>query len=92
MIDRGQLKQAIQQLDAGLAQPDQAAGFNRVRGSALYALGGAAEAEHAFTLAIASNPRDEAALHLRGLTLSRLAARRMIPCLDKPPVDHADQS
>ena len=97
LIDRGQPQQALQQLEAEPAQAGHTAGYDRIRGSALYALGRMEEAEHAFALAVAANPGDQGALQLSGLTLFRLGRpAEAIPLLERAhqwtPQTRADPS
>lgn len=71
-IDRGQLAEALKQLDALAAEQPVPAGVNRLRGLALYSQNQFAEADAAFASALKQDPHDVEAAQLRGLTLFRL--------------------
>ncbi len=72
MIDRGQIADALKQLDALAAQRPVPAGVNRLRGLALYSQNQFAEADTAFASALKQDPHDEESTQMRGLTLFRL--------------------
>ena len=79
-IDNGHPDIALGILDTLPAEP----GRNRMRGSALYALGRLQEADAEFAKAIVEDPKDLAALQLRGLTLFRLGQpAQAIPLLEQ---------
>jgi tetratricopeptide (TPR) repeat protein len=72
MIDRGQSKEALAQLDAMARQQPEPAGVERVRGLALYAEGDMAAADQAFASALDQDKKDLESMQMRGLTLFRL--------------------
>lgn len=72
MIDKGQAKEALDQLGAATAQQPVPAGVWRTQGQAFYALNQFAGAEKAFAAAVSQDPQDLEALQMRGLTLFRL--------------------
>ena len=71
MIDRGQTREALKQLDA-LAAQHPVCSVDRVRGVALYDQNRFAEADAAFASALKQDAHDEEATQMRGLTLYRL--------------------
>lgn len=77
LIDRGQPKEALLQLDLAAAQRPPAAGIERLRGMALYAEGDFSEADQALAKALQENSKDIEAAELRGLTSFGWASRRM---------------
>ena len=79
-IGNGHSEVALQTLKTLPAGP----GVSRLRGSALYALGRLQEADAEFTKAIREDPKDLAAIQLRGLTLFRLGQPALaIPLLEQ---------
>lgn len=72
MIDRGQVAEALKDLDAMAIQNPVPAGVNRLRGLALYSENEFVEADAAFAAALVQDPHDVEAAQLRGLTLFRL--------------------
>jgi tetratricopeptide (TPR) repeat protein len=72
LIDRGQPKEALLQLELAAAQRPPAAGIERLRGMALYAEGDFSEADQALATALQENSKDIEAAELRGLTLFRM--------------------
>ena len=72
LVDRGQVKEALQQLDALEAQHPGTPGIARLRGMALYAEGDFQEADQALAKALQENSKDVEAAELRGLTLFRM--------------------
>ncbi|MBV8437174.1 MAG: tetratricopeptide repeat protein [Silvibacterium sp.] len=73
LIDRGQAKEALHQLDVAEAQQPTIPGVERLRGMALYAEGDFTEADHALAKALEQNSKDVEAAEYRGLTLFRMA-------------------
>jgi tetratricopeptide (TPR) repeat protein len=83
MIDRGQSSEALKRLDQLKVQPSPPSGIDRLRGLALYAQSRFAEADSAFATAIRTDPHDEEATQMRGLTLFRLGKpAEAIPLLE----------
>ena len=72
LIDRGQAKQALAQLDAAEAQQPAMPGIERLKGMAFYAEGDYTEADQALAKALQQDPKDIEAAEYRGLTLFRL--------------------
>jgi predicted Zn-dependent protease len=72
LIDKGQVVEALKQLDLLAAQKPEPAGVQRLRGVALYAQNDIAGADQAFALALQENSKDVEAAQMRGLTLFRL--------------------
>jgi tetratricopeptide (TPR) repeat protein len=72
LIDRGQAKEALQQLDVAEAQQPTMPGLERLRGMAFYAEGDFAEADRALTKALEQDSKDVEAAEYRALTLFRL--------------------
>ncbi|WP_263382550.1 tetratricopeptide repeat protein [Granulicella arctica] len=71
-IDRGQTAEALRRLDALAATTPVPEGVHRLQGKAFYAADRFAEADTAFTAALAQNPKDLESTQMRGLTLFRL--------------------
>src|SRR5271170_2147524 len=83
LIDRGQPKEALRQLDQLVAQQPPLAGVERLRGLALYAEGDFPGADKAFANALAQDSKDVEAAEMRGLTLLRMGrAADAIPLLE----------
>lgn len=72
LIDKGHEVDALKQLDTLAAAQPPAPGVRRLQGKAFYALGRFAEADTAFSAALAEDPRDLESTQMRGLTLFRL--------------------
>ena len=72
LIDHGEPKEAMRQLDLAAAQQPPPAGIERLRGMALYAEGDFSEADQALAKALQENSKDIESAELRGLTLFRL--------------------
>ena len=72
LIDRGQAKEALRQLDVAEAQQPALPGVERLRGMAFYAEGDFTEADQALAKALEQNGKDIEAAEYRGLTLFRL--------------------
>lgn len=72
LIDRGQPKEALRQLDLAAAQQPPVPGIERLRGMALYAEGDYPDADQALAKALEENSKDLEAAELRGLTLFRM--------------------
>jgi tetratricopeptide (TPR) repeat protein len=72
LIDRGQAKEALHQLDVADAQQPAMPGVERLRGMAFYAEGAFTEADQALAKALEQNGKDIEAAEYRGLTLFRL--------------------
>jgi tetratricopeptide (TPR) repeat protein len=72
LIDRGQPKEALHQLDLAAAQQPSAPGIERLRGMALYAEGDFSAADQALAKALQENNKDIEAAEFRGLTLFRM--------------------
>ncbi len=83
LIDRGQAKEALRQLDQLAAQQPPLAGVERLRGLALYAEGDFSGADKAFASALAQDSKDVEAAEMRSLTLLRVGrAADAIPLLE----------
>ena len=83
MIDRGQVQDALRQLDVLGAQQPPVAGVERLRGIALYAEGDFPAADQALTKALAENSKDVEAAEMKGLTLFRMGrSADAIPLLE----------
>ena len=81
LIDRGQANDALKQLEAA---PPHAAGTDRLRGQAFYALDRFQDADAAFVAALAADAHDEESAQMRGLTLFRLGRpAEAIPLLER---------
>jgi tetratricopeptide (TPR) repeat protein len=72
LIDRGQTKEALRELDVAEAQRPAMPGVERLKGMALYAEGDFTEADQALAKALEQNSKDIEAAEYRGLTLFRL--------------------
>src|ERR1700758_1122236 len=72
LIDRGQSKEALRQLDVAEAQQPAMPGIERLRGMAFYAEGEFTEADQALAKALEQNSKDIEAAEYRGLTLFRM--------------------
>lgn len=72
LIDRGQTKEALHQLDVAEAQQPAMPGVERLRGMALYAEGDFTEANQALSKALEQDSKDIEAAEYRGLTLLRM--------------------
>ena len=72
LIDRGQSKEALRQLDVAEAQQPAMPGIERLRGMAFYAEGEFTEANQALAKALEQNSKDIEAAEYRGLTLFRM--------------------
>jgi len=72
LIDRGQAKEALRQLDIAQAQHPAMPELDRLRGMALYAEGDFTGADRALSKALEENGKDIEAAEYRGLTLFRL--------------------
>ncbi len=83
LIDRGQPKEALRQLDQLAAQQPPVAGVERTRGVAFYSEGDLSAAEQAFAKALQLDSKDVEAAEMRGLTLFRMGrAADAIPLLE----------
>ena len=83
LIDRGQPKEALRQLDQLAAQQPPPAGTERLKGLAYYAEGDLSAADQAFAKALKQDSKDVEAAEMRGLTLLRLGqAAEAIPLLE----------
>jgi predicted Zn-dependent protease len=83
LIDRGQPKEALSQLDQLAAQQPIPAGIDRLRGLALYAEDDLSGADQAFAKALQQDSKDVEAAEMRGLTLLRTGrAADAIPLLE----------
>jgi len=83
LIDRGQPKEALRQLDLLAAQQPPVAGIERLRGLAFYAEGDFSAADQAFAKALVQDSKDVEAAEIRGLTLLRIGrAADAIPLLE----------
>jgi tetratricopeptide (TPR) repeat protein len=97
LIDRGQPKQALEQLDQAAAQHPDAPGLERLRGLAYYAEGDFSSADQALAKALAQDSKDLEAAEIRGLTLFRMGRiTDAIPLLESihewPAGAHVDPS
>ena len=72
LIDRGQTKDALRQLEVAEAQQPAMPGLERLKGIALYAEGDFTQADQALAKALEQNSKDIEAAEYRGLTLFRL--------------------
>jgi tetratricopeptide (TPR) repeat protein len=72
LIDRGQTKEALHQLEVAEAQQPAMPGVDRLRGMALYAEGDFTGADQALAKALEQNSKDIEAAEYRGLTLFRM--------------------
>ena len=72
LIDRGDAKEALQQLDILEAKQPGVTGVERLRGMALYAEGDFTDADQALAKALQENSKDIEAAEYRGLTLFRM--------------------
>ena len=82
-IDRGRPEEALKQLDSLTATKPAPDGIATVRGLALYAANRLLQADEAFAVELAQNPRDEEAAQMRGLVLFRLGRpAEAIPLLE----------
>ncbi len=83
LIDRGQPKEALRQLDQLAAQQPPPAGIDRLRGLAFYAEDDFPAADQAFAKALQQDSKDVEAAEMRGLTLLRMGrAADAIPLLE----------
>ena len=72
LIENGHPAQALVQLDALAAQSPPVAGVQTLRGLAFYNQDRMPQANQAFAAALQSNPQDQEAAQMRGLTLFRM--------------------
>ena len=72
LIDRGQSKEALRELDIAEAHQPAIPGLERLRGMAFYAEGDFTDADQALAKALNQNSKDIEAAEYRGLTLFRL--------------------
>jgi predicted Zn-dependent protease len=72
LIDRGQSKEALRQLDLLAAQQPPVTGVQRLRGMAFYAEDSFSEADQALAKALEEDSKDIEAAEIRGLTLFRM--------------------
>ena len=83
-VESGGAEKVLPELTQMAAAAVPMPGVLRVRGAALYALNRFPEADEAFRAALAQDPKDGAAMQLRGLTLFRLGRPAdAIPLLEK---------
>jgi len=83
LIDRGQPKEALRQLDVAAAQQPPVPGVELLRGMAFYAEGEFSEADQALAKALEENSKDIEAAEFRGLTLFRMGKpAEAIPVLE----------
>lgn len=72
LVDKGQLDQALKELDAIAQQHPDEKGLELLRGKAFYLKAKFESADDAFQKAIAKAPDDKEAIQLRGVTLFRM--------------------
>ena len=83
-LQHGHSQAALDELDVLAGISPQAAGLNRMRGTALYALDRFADAERAYAKAIAQNPQDSESIQMQALALFRLGRpAEAIPLLEQ---------
>jgi len=83
LIDQGQPKEALRQLDVLAAQQPEASGVERLRGMAFYTEGNLSQADQALAKALTENSKDVLAAEIRGLTLFRMGrTAEAIPLLE----------
>jgi predicted Zn-dependent protease len=84
LLNKGQLDDALQAIDALSRQSPEPQGVERMRGEAYYLKANFVDADHAFQKAILQDPDDKEALQLRGVTLFRMGKpAEAIPLLER---------
>jgi len=84
LFAQGRLEQALEQLDTLGKQSPEPPGVERLRGFIFYQKNEFAQADAAFTKALAQDPKDNEAMQMRGVTLFRMGkAAEAIPLLEQ---------